>query len=231
MLSRTLKEMARQLLYRLKVRRGFSYLAPESRGDRFAAIYDQGVWRHDDPAVPGSGRGSTLTATETVRDTLPGLIAAHKLASVLDLGCGDFTWMQTVELGADYCGVDIVPSVVAANQARFARPDRRFLLADGVTDPLPDADLVLCREVLFHLSLGDGQTLIRNILSKPRRYLLMTSDRGTAFNADIETGDFRLINLAKAPYRFPEPILTIPDDSVAPGRFLGLWDVRDLAKR
>lgn len=231
MLIRTIKEMARHMLHRAGVRRRFGYLEAPDRSARFANIYDQGVWRHGDADVPASGLGSTIAATESVRTALPALVARLGIESVLDLGCGDFTWMKHVPLGADYCGVDIVPSVVAANLAAFAGPTRRFLLADGVTDALPDAEFVLCREMLFHLSLADGRRLIANILSRPRRYLLITSDRGTRFNADIVTGDFRLINLERPPFHFPPPIETIRDDKVANGRILGLWATAELAKR
>jgi hypothetical protein len=77
--------------------------------------------------------------------------------------------------------------------------------------------------VLFHLSLADGYSLIRNLARKPRRYLLATTDDVTMFNADVRTGDFRFLNLRKAPFNFPAPDHTIADDWLLKGRQLAVW--------
>jgi hypothetical protein len=81
--------------------------------------------------------------------------------------------------------------------------------------------------VLFHLSFRDGMAALANIQAAAR-WLLATSDTEIWFNSDIETGDYRRINLERAPYRLPRPRAVISDESVFRGRMLALWASADL---
>lgn len=220
---RTAKEVARHLLYALGRKRGFDHLEGD-RAARFATIYRTGVWQCGDSAAPSSGLGSTLEVTEPLRHALPGLVRELDVRTLLDIGCGDYTWMRDVELGCDYVGIDIVESVIEANHAAFSGPSRTFLLTDAV-EGLGElrADLVLCREVLFHLSFADARALLRNALATGCTHLLLTSDDATVFNSDIESGDFRVVNLRQRPFSLPEPARRIEDSRLVEGRYLGLW--------
>ena len=88
---------------------------------------------------------------------------------------------------------------------------------------MPDADTILCREILFHLSFEDIHQLLRNFARKPRAWLIATTDIMTFFNADIRSGDFRILNLRRGPFKFPEPDFVIDDSGLIPGRQLGIW--------
>jgi hypothetical protein len=195
---------------------------------RFSRIYADGIWRNGEVDLPASGRGSSLAATETVRANLPAFLNDLGVRTLLDIGCGDFTWMRTVALQQSYVGVDIVRSVVEKNSIEFDSSNRRFLYANAITDDLPDADAVLCREVLFHLSFADILQLLANVAARPRRYLIATTDDVIGFNADAATGDFRLLNLRRKPFRLPEPIAFLNDSAVSPGRKLAAWWMDDV---
>lgn len=225
---RTAKEFLRNALHKAGIRRHAEYLEAPTRRERFTKIYDTGVWRRGEAELPLSGRGSALAHTSAVRQQLPLLLKQLNAATVLDIGCGDMTWMKTLSIDAAYIGVDIVPSVIEQNRA--ALPDRSFSCLDAVADELPDADTVICREVLFHLSFEDIQSLIRNVGRRPRRWLIATTDRGTLINADIRSGDFRLLNLSAAPLRFPKPRFMIDDNAISPGRLLAVWDFAELPR-
>jgi hypothetical protein len=43
------------------------------------------------------------------------------------------------------------------------------------------------------------------------------------FNIDIRSGDFRVVNLCRRPYRLPEPERFIADDQVFPRRRFAAW--------
>ena len=146
--------------------------------------------------------------------------------TLLDVGCGDWNWMREVSLPCDYVGIDIVPEVIEANR-RYERAGVEFVVGDAIEGPLPEADVALCREVLFHLSFHDGLAVLANIRATAR-WLLATSDTAIWFNSDIETGDYRRINLERAPYRLPRPHAVISDDGVCRGRVLALWATADL---
>jgi len=139
--------------------------------------------------------------------------------------------MKEVDLGGiNYIGADIVASVVSDNNARYGNDQKKFILANATRDELPDADVVLIREVLFHLCFDDVAKVLRNVLSKPRRYLLITSDDLSSFNADIRSGDWRLLNLRAAPFRFPQPEYRINESVIREGRHLGVWRAQQLGE-
>ncbi len=137
--------------------------------------------------------------------------------------------MKDVNLPCPYVGVDIVRSLIEENQA-FASPTRTFFFLDATVDALPSADTLLCREILFHLSFEDIWRLVANCRRSGALFLIATSDAAIRYNADIISGDFRLLNLREGPFRFPSPVLSIPDDRVSPGRSLGVWKISDLPR-
>lgn len=228
-LVRTAKEMVRHAFYKGGLARSADHLRPAAMQERFAKIYEDGVWQLGQTGQPLSGHGSSLAATAGIRRDLPSLLEILGSKSVLDVGCGDMTWMSAVDLQLPYIGVDIVPSVIEGNRAKM--PLNKFYCLNATTDDLPEADTVLCREILFHLSFSDFDAILRNIARHPRKWLIATTDNVTLFNSDISTGDFRLINLQKAPYRFPKPAHVIDDDALSPGRCLAAWDFEALLSR
>jgi hypothetical protein len=180
------------------------------------------------PDTPLSGAGSDPAIAGRLGAQLPALVQEMGVERFLDVGCGDFVWMRDVDLGCQYIGVDIVPEVVARNLAEHGRPDRSFLAMNAVSHEVPAADMVLCREILFHLSFDDARALLANIACSGAKWLLATTDSATGFNADIDSGDFRLLNLSVAPFRFPEPKLRLDDNALMGGRSVGVWQVADL---
>jgi hypothetical protein len=192
----------------------------------FSAIYADNLWND---AESRSGPGSTMAYTAGVRAALPKIFAEHGVKTFLDAPCGDFHWMQSVPMpGISYIGGDIVPALVAATQARHGNGQRRFMVLDITRDPLPDADLWMCRDCLFHLSFADIARALNQFAASNIPLILLTSyiaKPGETFeNRDIVTGDARPIDLMRAPFNFPAP-LTRFDDWIAPfaPREMGLW--------
>ncbi len=227
-LARSAREMARHWLYRLGLRPTSDAAVTGSVAERFATIYAERHWQTG-ADVPLSGAGSTLAATAALRDALPGLLTELGCTTLLDVGCGDFTWMQHLDLPCQYIGADVVPAVVAANTAAFANDRRRFIELDATAEPLPAADVILCREVLFHLSFADGARMLANFARSGARWVLLTTDRATRFNSDIETGGARIVNLEMAPYRLGPPDRLIAEPLSYEGRAIGLWPMARLA--
>ena len=238
-LVRTAKEITRDLiaksgLCRLHVSirkfrgKNVDHLFHTTLSDRFSAIYENQVWLNGRATGSKSGSGSDLTNTENVRRCLGDLLKFLGTRTLLDIGCGDFTWMKELCFPFSYIGVDIVPSVVATNNALYAAERRVFSVLDATRDPLPQADTILCREVMFHLSFRDIRRLLQNVRKSRSSYLIVTSDDGLRYNADILSGDFRMLNLLKTPLLFPNPVRSIPDNGVLPDRKLSVWRVTDL---
>jgi len=182
-----------------------------------------------------SGPGSTPDQTATIVREIPDLLAKLGVRRFLDLPCGDFSWMANADLqGVSYIGGDLVPEVVANNTARYSRENRTFLTLDVVSDPLPDADLILCRDCLVHLSLNHSAAALRNIADSGIIYLLATTFPEEPNNSDIVTGDWRPLDLTAAPFNLPAPLELLNEGcSEQEGAFsdksLGLWRVADVA--
>jgi SAM-dependent methyltransferase len=225
---RSAREFARHSLYRLGLRKTADPRVTGSLADRFTGIYEQGIWTEGRADVPGSGAGSTLDATASLRARLPGLLSELGATSLLDVGCGDLHWMSKLTLPCPYVGIDIVPAVIERNIAEFGNESRRFAVVNAVCDPLAPADVVLCREVIFHLSFADARALLANLLTSGCRWIMLTSDSATMFNADIESGGARILNLEIAPFRLGAPAQAIIEDESYPGRRIGVWSAAQI---
>jgi len=208
-----------------------SELAKLGLQERFERIYSTNLW--SDPESR-SGVGSTLDSTAVVRAELPKALRQLDARAMLDVPCGDFTWMKRVDLsGIEYIGGDIVPSIVEANQRLHATESRSFVQLDLTRDKLPDADVLLCRDCLVHLSYANIRAVFANIARSPIRYVLMTSFPGRADNYDVADGDWRALDFQAPPFSFPAPRLAIveqceEEDGSYADKSLLAWRVDDL---
>ncbi|AKM03118.1 class I SAM-dependent methyltransferase [Burkholderia pyrrocinia] len=210
----------------------------------FQKIHDEQGW-HSEESV--SGWGSELKNTAQIIRELPGLLRRFGVRSMLDAPCGDFNWMRHVDLdGIDYIGADIVQNLVTANQATWTAPNRRFVHLDLLQDPLPDADLILCRDCLFHFSHADVFRAFERFAATNARYLLTTTFiyRSYPRNAEIATGQWTPINLEMPPFDLDPPLTLLvegsneciiygPDIGTVPmsDRCLGLWSMESVRAR
>ncbi len=216
------------LLRRRQAAQGFSagrYIRNNAK-ETFRALYQHGGWVHEDEQESRSGIGSSTAVAAGLVERIEAATDRLGAESLVDVGCGDWNWMKRARFGFAYTGVDVVPEVIAANQ-QFARPGVNFTVCDAIEGPIPVADVALCREVLFHLSFTDAMAVFRNIKAATR-YLIATTDLDIGINSDIQTGDFRRINLLRRPFRFPRPIGLVPDRGLIADRYLGVWETASL---
>jgi len=198
----------------------------------FNAVFALNAWQGEQSR---SGRGSDLDNTVAIRTALPKLLEKLEIKILLDLPCGDFNWMQRTKLNLDlYIGADCVGDLIVQNRERYSAPKRQFIVCDIVRDPLPTADLLLCRDLLVHLSYVDIHRALRNIRHSGTRWLLTTQFIAPErTNSDILTGDWRPLNFCHPPFNLPKPRILIDECYTAEdGRWrdkhLALWAVDDL---
>lgn len=209
-------------------RRKLSRNSPEQV---FTRYFKRNKWGDPDSR---SGKGSNLASTADLRPQLPPLFAELGVKSIVDVPCGDFFWMSHVDLaGIDYLGGDIVPDLIAANQDAHARPNVRFAVIDLITGPIPKADLLFVRDCLVHLSHAHVMAALQNIRASGSTYLLTTLFPETPVNNDIVTGQWRALDLTKAPFNLPAPLRLIDEGAAEirgqrQGKMLGLWKVSEL---
>jgi hypothetical protein len=197
--------------------------------DIFKSKYERNAWG-DNESVSGSG--STLRYTERIRAALPGLIGTYSVSSFLDAPCGDYNWFRHVkrEPAFSYTGGDIVKELVDKNNNSHGDATTRFIHLDITKDPIPEADLWMCRDCLFHLSNKDIFRVLANLLRSNVRYFLTTTQFDCKTNIDIATGSYRSLNLELEPFSFGPPVTEIEDWVEGfPRRKMGLWETKDLA--
>ena len=176
-----------------------------------------------------SGDGSTLAYTHNLRDQLTRFLRDFRVVSMFDAPCGDFNWMQAVDVpaGFDYLGGDIVDALIARSRDRHGRAGRRFVKFDIVADQFPDADLWFCRDCLFHLPQAAILAALRGFAGSRVGFLMTTTHLNVSDfdNTDVSAGGFRLIDLYKPPYRLPREVLFRIADYVFPypQRELCVW--------
>jgi hypothetical protein len=204
----------------------------ESEPERvFRDIYRRRHWSGSESA---SGAGASLDQTRELRRSLPALLRELRVATMLDLPCGDYAWMRTLELPVDrYIGADLLPEIVEPLAAEFGDDRREFRVLDLTRDRLPPADLLLCRDCLVHLSYADIRRALGNAVESGIPFILTTTFPGCEANEDIVTGDWRVIDLERAPFHLPVPMRILNEGCTEGGgvfadKSLGLWQSEDL---
>jgi hypothetical protein len=196
--------------------------------DIFTAIYEHSLWG-DGESI--SGAGSDLRGTEKIRKEIPKLIRSKNIKTILDIPCGDFFWMKEMELDVEkYIGADIVTELVEGNK-KYENEKISFVELDLLRDKLPEMDMILCHDCLFHFSYQDVAKALQNIKRSNVKYLLVTTFIGPKENTDIPTGSWRPLNLELAPFNFPKPIFSIEDyekKDAYPHKRLAFWEINSL---
>jgi hypothetical protein len=223
--SAILRAVRRKLEYRRSATR---LSAIGASRDIFDHHYRTNEWGNKESV---SGSGSTLRYTENIRREIPKLVTQFDVKAILDAPCGDFNWFGKIAFDRDirYIGGDIVQALIESNQSRFGGERTSFVSLDITRDPLPQVDLWLCRDCLFHLSNVDIFFAINNFLRSDIQFLLTSTHTECDENVDIPTGSFRLLNLQLPPFSFCDPLYTI-DDWIEgfPRRQLALWERKTL---
>ena len=177
-----------------------------------------------------SGEGSSLFQTRIIREELPCLFSDLGVRYVLDVPCGDWNWMRHVDLGdIQYAGGDIVQTIVDRNNELYGNETRQFKRLDIVTGPLPQADLIFCRDCLVHLNFADGLAALEQFRKSGAKWLLTTTFPDRDSNEDLYEGSiWRPLNLEKGPYNLPKAERYINEgctegDNLYGDKCLALW--------
>ncbi len=165
----------------------------------FDTIYRNDLWQG------GSGPGSREEVTRGYRGYLKLFMQVNHIASVVDLGCGDWQIARHMDwTGIDYVGVDTSRVVLESTQ-KFTRDGVSFLHANAVIDRLPPADLLIAKDVLQHWPNADILAFLPQLAKF--RFALITNGCAPSMHAklneDINVGFCRAINLAQPPFNLP----------------------------
>ncbi len=168
----------------------------------FENIYKNKIWNNGNNNIPLSGPGSSIQNTIGTTKLLNDFVYNNNCTSVLDLGCGDLTWISNTRLFNDnsikYTGIDVVESLIDNNSRRY--PEKSFFCKDITKNSdFEFASLIIIRDVIFHLKNDEVLSIFDNIKNK-FKFLLITSCKNK-INTDIfDRWRFSEKNINNAPF-------------------------------
>jgi hypothetical protein len=180
-----------------------------------------------------SGSGSALKATELIRENLAKLFTEFDIKTLVDAPCGDCNWIRRMAYEFDgYIGIDIVPELMVRLRTDVVTSNWRFQVGDIVTDVLPRADALLCRDCLVHLPLEFSLRAIANWKAAGFKYVIATTFPGVE-NRETPLGQWRRLDMQTVPFNFPSPEAVIRERAPNPAdpnnaKSLALWRTEDL---
>ena len=103
-----------------------------------------------------SGHGSDIKSTTDLSEGLLIFFKKNNIKKILDIGCGDFLWMNFVldkySNYDNYLGLDIVQDLINNNIKKYSNDKISFQQFDLIENKIPDGfDIVLLRDVFIHL--------------------------------------------------------------------------------
>jgi len=157
-----------------------------------------------------SGPGSSLVTAEPCLKLLNEIVPEFGIKSILDLGCGDWNWMQNAAWRSDptvrYEGWEAHEALVETLNTSFGNERTTFRVGDLTTENFPKVDLIICRDVFFHLPLHISEGVVKRIQANRGLFLstsFLDEDSNTGIGRaylKIQNWGFYRINLDIAPF-------------------------------
>lgn len=190
---------------------------------RFTDIYENNEWGS---FVTPSGPGSEIRATRNAVKALRDVIKIHHISSMLDVGCGDFSWIKEILdfTPVWYRGVDIVQPLIDKNVYGPDPVGGMFYKACFICEPLPKVSLIFCRQALQHLAWTNVVLAIDNFKRSGSKWLLATTFANDYSGPSTDDGGFFPYNLEDSELELGVPEETWPESEYS-GAYeqLGLW--------
>lgn len=119
-----------------------------------------------------SGAGSYLLFAEFKAEVINNFVAAHRVESVIEFGCGDGNQLRLAKYPA-YVGFDVSSTAVAQCQELFNADHRKsFRLMSEYRDET--ADLTLSLDVIYHLVEDHVfESYMRTLFEASHRYVIV----------------------------------------------------------
>ena len=161
----------------------------------FTDIYANDKWSS------GSGTGSRPANNLEYINFVCRFIAINNVRSVVDLGCGDWQFSHLIDWSkVHYLGLDLVGSVISKNNELYGRDNIKFAVIDSGSG-IPDADLLICKDVFQHLPNDVVADYLSDLVKKYRWLIITNDDYPTEnLNGHIKAGEWRAIRLDESPF-------------------------------
>lgn len=172
-------------------------------------IYEQHLWGGKTfDFYSGQGSHNSEIITPYLEAVTSFLKSHNNTLSICDLGCGDFNiGKHLTRYTKKYIAIDIVEDLIERNKTKFKEDHLEFHCLDIAKDKLPNADCIILRQVLQHVSNIEIQNIVKKFNSY--KYIILTEhlpNGNFTPNKDIISGQgIRLkhnsgVDLLKTPF-------------------------------
>jgi hypothetical protein len=147
-------------------------------------------------------------------------------------------------IGIDYTGIDIVPELIAANNARFAeQANWKFQVGNIITDQIPKCDFLMVRDCFVHLTNDMIKQALLNIASSDVKFVALTTfpahENGNYEPTPEQWADpqlWRPLNMALPPFLLPFPKYQCIEqcteaDGIFADKCLSVWTINQIRER
>ena len=104
----------------------------------------------------------------------------------------------------NYLGVDLVENVISVNKSKYEKDNVKFEIVNKLTELTKyGGDLLILKDVAQHWDNASVAFAINKIIPNFKYAILVNDIRVQnvkPLNSDIQTGDFRPIDLAESPF-------------------------------
>ena len=192
----------------------------------FTDIYTYKLWNKNSTLKFDSGTGSHEEYIVSKYVNVINKFLLENKVSVVDIGCGDFNIASKFYFNCQkYFGVDVVEDLINYLNKNYSNENLHFINADATIEKLPQADCIIIKEVLQHLTNKDIKLLLENI--KDFKYVIITESYPfelDEINKDKIKGplsrsyNFSAVEIDRPPFNFlfkkKEEILTIEREGI-----------------
>lgn len=194
----------------------------------FTDIYSYSRWTDDINDKFSSGLGSILPefVDPYIQSINKFVKSLNYKPSVFDLGCGNFDVGSKLRpLFDTYYAGDVVEYLIQHNREKFKNLDVDFFVVDAEIDNLPNADIVMIRQVFQHLSNNTIQIILNKL--KKYKYVILTEHDSSdivEYNLNKITGsDIRYptsaVDISRAPFNYS--CKSVTNICIAEYKFIG----------
>tara|TARA_B100000035_G_scaffold150729_1_gene128480 strand:- start:59 stop:784 length:726 start_codon:yes stop_codon:yes gene_type:complete len=191
----------------------FFFSKEKIRKNAFRHIYLSNHWQNYfalDLQKSRSGPGSNLKYTSDMSRELEKFFVEKNIKTILDIGCGDFIWMNLLlnkYYNYDkYLGLDIVDELIKNNNLKYSNDKISFKTFDLVKDEIPKGfDIILIRDVFIHLKNEQIVNFLNLLKNLDIKFFGVTSTPSLKKNNELKAvGRYRDINIEIEPFNLKD---------------------------
>ena len=198
----------------------FFFSNEKIRKNAFRHIYLSNHWQNYfklDSQKSRSGPGSNLNYTSNMSRELEKFFVEKNIKTILDIGCGDFIWMNLLlnkYYNYDkYLGLDIVDELIKDKNLKYSNNKISFEKFDLVKDEIPEGfDIILIRDVFIHLKNKQIVNFLYLLKNLDIKFFGVTSTPSLKENSELKTvGRYRDINIEIEPFNLKDFVYKIDE--------------------